>query len=143
MPSPKAASTDRVTRSPAAASAGARRPRPRRRIPSRAWRFRSADEARAAVREHVEHGVDWIKLFPTAAYSFDPTGKPQYVLTYPKPVLEAAIEEAHRLGRKTGCHVLGGEGEHNAILSGCDTIEHAFGLTQEEADMMVAKGLAY
>ena len=26
---------------------------------------RSADEARAAVREHVERGVDWIKLFPS------------------------------------------------------------------------------
>jgi imidazolonepropionase-like amidohydrolase len=103
----------------------------------------NADEARAAVREHVERGVDWIKLFPTGAYSFDPSGKPQYVLTYPKPVLEALIDEAHRLGHKTGCHVYGGEGEHNAILAGCDTIEHAFGLTQEEADMMVAKGLAY
>ena len=36
-----------------------------------------------------------------------------------------------------------GEGEHNAVLTGCDTIEHAFALTQEEADMMVKKGLAY
>ncbi len=104
---------------------------------------RSADEARAAVREHHDHGVDWIKLFPTGAYSFAADGTPQYVLTYPKPVLEAAIDEAHRLGHKTGCHVYGGEGEHNAILAGCDTIEHAFGLSQEEADMMVAKGLAY
>src|SRR5882757_6985301 len=33
---------------------------------------RSADEARAAVREQVEHGVDLIKLYPTGAYSFNP-----------------------------------------------------------------------
>jgi imidazolonepropionase-like amidohydrolase len=104
---------------------------------------RSVEDARAAVREHVEHGVDWIKLFPTGAYSFSPTGVPQYVLTYPKPVLEALINEAHRLGHKTGCHVYGGEGEMNAILAGCDTIEHAFGLDQAQADMMVAKGLSY
>jgi imidazolonepropionase-like amidohydrolase len=104
---------------------------------------RSVEEARAAVREHVEHGVDWIKLFPTGAYSFSPTGEPQYVLTYPMPVLQALTDEAHLLGHKVGCHVYGGEGEHNAIIAGCDTIEHAFGLDQAEADMMVAKGLAY
>ncbi len=104
---------------------------------------RSVDEARAAVREHVEHGVDWIKLFPGGAYSFAPNGEPQYVTTYPLPVLQALIDEAHRLGRKTGCHVFGGEGLKNAIVAGCDTVEHAYGLVQEQADTMVAKGLFY
>ena len=59
------------------------------------------------------------------------------------PVLQALIDETHRLGKKTACHVYGGEGERNAILAGCDTIEHAFGLDQEQANMMVAKGLYY
>ena len=65
------------------------------------------------------------------------------MLTYPMPVLQALIDETHRLGHKAGCHVYGGEGQKNAILAGCDTIEHAFGLDQEQADMIVAKGLAY
>ena len=104
---------------------------------------RSVDEAKAAVREHIEHGADWIKLFPTGAYSFSPNGEAQYVLTYPMPVLQALIDETHRLGHKVGCHVYGGEGQKNAIIAGCDTIEHAFGLDQEQADMMIAKGLAY
>src|SRR5437867_8559012 len=51
--------------------------------------IRSAEEGRAAVREHVEHAVDWIKLYPTGGYSFSATGEPQYVLTYPLPVLQA------------------------------------------------------
>jgi imidazolonepropionase-like amidohydrolase len=106
-------------------------------------RVHSEDDARAAVREHVERGADWIKLFPGGAYSFTSAGEDKYVVTYPMPVLQALIDEAHRLGRKTACHVLGGEGEKNAILAGCDTIEHAFGLDREQADMMVAKGLAY
>jgi imidazolonepropionase-like amidohydrolase len=105
--------------------------------------IRSAEEGRAAVREHVEHGVDWIKLFPTGAYSFDAAGQAHYVLTYPMPVLQALIDETHRLGKKTACHVLGGEGQKNAIIAGCDTIEHAYGLDQEQANMMVAKGLFY
>jgi imidazolonepropionase-like amidohydrolase len=104
---------------------------------------RSVEEARAAVRDQVSHGADWIKLFPTGAYSFTPAGQAQYVLTYPMPVLQALIEETHRLGKKAACHVLGGEGQKNAILAGCDTIEHAFGLDQEQANMMVAKGLYY
>ena len=104
---------------------------------------RSADEARAAVREEVERGVDLIKLYPTGAYSFAANGEAQYVLTYPLPVLQALIDEAHRLGKKTGCHVYGGDGQKNAIIAGCDTIEHAFGLDQEQADMIVQKGLFY
>ena len=104
---------------------------------------RSVDEARAAVRDQIAHGADWIKLFPTGAYSFTPTGKAQYVLMYPMPVLQALIDETHRLGKKAACHVLGGEGQKNAIVAGCDTIEHAFDLDQEQAKMMVAKGLYY
>jgi imidazolonepropionase-like amidohydrolase len=104
---------------------------------------RSVEDARAAVRDHVEHGVDWIKLFPTGGYSFTPTGEARYVLTYPMPVLQALIDETHRLGKRAACHVLGGEGQKNAIVAGCDTIEHAYGLDQEQANIMVAKGLFY
>ncbi|MEO8465730.1 MAG: amidohydrolase family protein [Gammaproteobacteria bacterium] len=103
----------------------------------------SVEEARAAVRDHVEHGVDWIKLFPTGGYSFTATGEAQYEPRYPLPVLQALVDEAHRLGHKTACHVYGGEGQHNAIVAGCDTIEHAFGLTKEDAQLIVSKGLYY
>src|SRR6202023_3177725 len=57
--------------------------------------------------------------------------------------LQAAIDEAHRLGKKTGCPNYGGEGLRNAIVAGCDTIEHGFGLDQEEINMMAAKKLYY
>ena len=103
----------------------------------------NVEEARAAVRDQVEHGADWIKLFPTGAYSFEPSGKMDYVLMYPMPVLQALIDETHRLGKKAGCHVYGGEGERNAIIAGCDTIEHAFDLDPDQAKMMVSKGLYY
>jgi imidazolonepropionase-like amidohydrolase len=104
---------------------------------------RSVDEARAAVREQIGRGADWIKLFPAGNYSFSATGEPQYVVTYPLPVLQALIDETHRLGHKAGCHVYGGEGQKNAIIAGCDTIEHGFGLNQEQLEMMAAKKLYY
>ncbi len=104
---------------------------------------RNPDEARAAVREQIMRGADWIKLFPTGGYSFAPDGKAQFVLTYPMPVLQALIDETHRLGKKTACHVLGGEGKHNSIVAGCDSIEHAFDLDASEAEMIVSKKLFY
>lgn len=104
---------------------------------------RSVEEARAAVRDHVERGADWIKLYPSGGYSFTATGQDQYVVTYPLPVLEALVEETHRLGHKAACHALGGEGLKNSITAGCDTVEHAFGLTQEQASLMVQKGLSF
>jgi imidazolonepropionase-like amidohydrolase len=101
------------------------------------------DEARAAVRDQIGKGADWIKLYPAGAYSFTPTGAVNYVVTYPMPVLQALIDETHRLGKKTACHVFGGEGQQNAITAGCDTIEHGFGLTQDQLNTMAAKKLAY
>ena len=105
--------------------------------------IRSADEGRAAVREQVANGVDWIKLFPTGAYSFTPSGEAQYVLMYPLPVLQAIIDEAHRLNKKTACHAFGGDGLQFAITAGCDTIEHGYGLSQAQLNEMSKKGLYY
>jgi imidazolonepropionase-like amidohydrolase len=104
---------------------------------------RSAEEGRAAVREHVQKGVDHIKLYPGGAYSFGPNGEDQYVTTYPLPVLQAIIDEAHKNGKKTGCHVFGGEGLQNAITAHCDTIEHGYGLRQPQLDQMAASGIYY
>jgi imidazolonepropionase-like amidohydrolase len=104
---------------------------------------RSVDDARAAVQAQIKGGADWIKLFPSGAYSFTSSGEAQYVLTYPLPVLQALVDETHRLGHKAGCHVFGGEGLQNAITAGCDTIEHAYGLTPAQAKTMAQKGLYY
>jgi imidazolonepropionase-like amidohydrolase len=104
---------------------------------------RNVDDAKKAVQAQIKGGADWIKLYPAGGYSFTPTGEVKYVVTYPMPVLQALIDETHRLGHKTGCHVYGGEGLQNAITAGCDTIEHAFGLNQAQANTIVQKGLYY
>ena len=55
-----------ASRWPDAASPGVPKPADPAAPPTRSPSIviRSAEEARAAVREHVEHGVDWIKLYP-------------------------------------------------------------------------------
>ena len=43
--------------------------------PLTAQRVQSVEEATAAVREQVEHGVDWIKLYPGATGRFAPMAR--------------------------------------------------------------------
>jgi imidazolonepropionase-like amidohydrolase len=105
--------------------------------------IRTADEARAAVKEHADRGVDWIKLYPAGAYSFTPAGQDQYVVQYPLAILQVLVDESHRLGRKVSCHAFGGEGLQNAITAGCDTVEHGYALTQPQLDEMVRRKLAF
>jgi imidazolonepropionase-like amidohydrolase len=105
--------------------------------------IRSVEQARAAVREQIAHGADWIKLYTSGDYTFNIAGEPEYKATYPLPVLQALIDETHLLGKKAACHAMGGEGLQNAIVAGCDTIEHGLGLTQKQAETMVQKGLYY
>jgi imidazolonepropionase-like amidohydrolase len=105
----------------------------------------NVEEARAAVRLEVEHGVDHIKLYPVGNYRFTPTGEAQYQMTYPLEVMKALVDEAHKLGVYTGSHAYGGEGLQNAVTAAMtgDSIEHGFGLTQEMCKTMAAKGLYY
>ena len=105
--------------------------------------IRSLEDGRAAVRDAAAHNVDWIKLYPGGAYSFGPNGEDRYVTTYPLPVLQGLVEESHKLGKKVGCHVFGGDGLQYSITAGCDTIEHGYALTQAQLDEMVKKKLDF
>jgi imidazolonepropionase-like amidohydrolase len=105
----------------------------------------NVEEARAAVRFEVDHGVDHIKLFPAGGYKFSPAGELQVEETYPLEVMQALDDEAERLGVKTGSHAYGGPGLQNAITAGHpgDSIEHGQGLTQQMCNEMAQKGLFY
>ncbi len=62
---------------------------------------RSADDARAAVRDQIAHGADWIKLFPAGDYSFTPDRRvAEYEVTYPLPVLQALSTKRIALARR-------------------------------------------
>jgi imidazolonepropionase-like amidohydrolase len=105
----------------------------------------NVEEARAAVRFEVDHGVDHIKLFPAGGYKFSPTGELEVEETYPLEVMQALDDEAERLGVRTGSHAYGGAGLQNAITAGHagDSIEHGQGITQEMCNTMAQKGLFY
>jgi imidazolonepropionase-like amidohydrolase len=101
----------------------------------------SPSEARAAVRDQLAHGADWIKLY--AAYQFQITtdGKLVTPPTFTAEEVNAIVDEAHRRGHKVSCHAFGGEGLRNCVNAGVESIEHGVQLDDDVIKLMVAKGI--
>ena len=105
--------------------------------------YREADgpwEMRAAVREQLRRGADYIKFMATGARSV--------VLEDPEPAqmtleeMRAIVDEAHRMGVRVAAHAEGLAGTRLALEAGADTIEHGLALHREPAllDRMAAAG---
>jgi len=84
---------------------------------------------RTAVRQEVRAGADFIKL------ANDGQDCTQEEFT-------AAVDEAHRLGKKVAFHTSSPPSQRMAIDSGADTFEHGTP-TQEEIDLAVKKSIAW
>lgn len=95
-------------------------------------------ETRKAAREQLKAGADLIKIMATGGVmtSGVEPGSPQLSLEE----MKAAVEEAHKAGRKTASHAQGTQGIKNAILAGIDSIEHGIILDDEAIDMMIERG---
>jgi imidazolonepropionase-like amidohydrolase len=95
-------------------------------------------EARKGVRTMLRAGVDLIKLMATGGVytEGEEPGSPQLTIEE----MSAAVEEAHKAGRKVAAHAEGLQGILNAIDAGVDTIEHGNFLDEDAAQRMVAGG---
>ncbi|MDQ6699673.1 MAG: amidohydrolase family protein [Acidobacteriota bacterium] len=98
----------------------------------------TADEARAAVRFNIKYGADVIKTCATGGVLSlaDDVDTPQLT----QEELNALVEEAHALRRKTAAHAHGATGAKRAIRAGIDSIEHGSFLDDEALDLMRSKG---
>jgi imidazolonepropionase-like amidohydrolase len=90
------------------------------------------DAMRAAVREELAAGADFIKLLTSHR-----TDYPEFS----QAEINAGVEEAHRFGLKVAIHVANFVGVRMAALAGADTIEHASFVDEEAADLMAEKGI--
>jgi imidazolonepropionase-like amidohydrolase len=112
-------------------------------IPAVTANIEGNDEARAAVREQLHYGADWIKIFTTAGYTFTPAGEIWVDPTLTLGEIETIVDEAHRHHHPVACHAYGGEGLKNCIVAGVDSIEHGEGLDDSEITMMLQKGIYF
>jgi imidazolonepropionase-like amidohydrolase len=96
------------------------------------------DQFRDAVRFQVKYGADVIKVCATGGVLSlgDDVGAAQIT----QAEMDAIVDEAHRLGRKTAAHAHGAEGAKVAIRAGIDSIEHGSFLDDEAVRMMKERG---
>ena len=96
------------------------------------------EQARYAVRLDHKYGADMIKVCATGGVLSltDDVDTPQLT----QEELNAIVDEAHALRRKTAAHAHGAEGAKRAIRAGIDSIEHGTFLDDEALDMMKERG---
>ena len=97
--------------------------------------------AREAVREQIAHGADWIKLYAAYQFSFAKDGKMVIPETFTADEVAAIVDEAHKKGHKVSCHAFGGDGLHNCLNAGVESIEHGVQLEESDIKMMIDKGI--
>jgi imidazolonepropionase-like amidohydrolase len=100
-----------------------------------------AEAARLAVRYNIKYGADVIKTCATGGVLSltDDVDTPQLT----QAELDALVDEAHALRRKTAAHAHGATGAKRAIRAGIDSIEHGTFLDDEAMRMMKERGTYY
>jgi imidazolonepropionase-like amidohydrolase len=93
------------------------------------------DEIRAFVRKQKDAGADFVKIYASG-------GMRQTAQTLPQPVLEAACDEARKLGLRTLVHA-NYDAVKGAIAAGCTQVEHGLGATDADLHAMAEKGLYF
>jgi imidazolonepropionase-like amidohydrolase len=84
---------------------------------------------RHMVRRLVKDGVDFIKIMASGGGTLGTySSRPSYTVEE----LSAAVEEAHRLGRRVGIHCTCAEATRHAVAAGTDHIEHAMFVADEQ-----------
>jgi imidazolonepropionase-like amidohydrolase len=99
------------------------------------------EEARRAVRELIKMRADVVKLLVTGGVMTD--GSDVGVLQWAPDELQAAIAQAHQLGRRVAGHCHGAAGVKEAISAGLDTVEHGTLLDEEAIALMKQHGTYY
>lgn len=99
---------------------------------------RGADSAREAVRREVKYGADWIKIFVSGGVMSSHDDPRVQQLTDEE--LRAAVDEAHRYGKKVAVHAIGTAAIKSSVLAGVDSVEHAILIDDETIQMMKQRG---
>jgi len=96
------------------------------------------EQARYAVRLDHKYGADMIKVCASGGVlsPTDDVDTPQLT----QEELNAIVDEAHALRRKTAAHAHGAEAAKRAIRAGIDSIEHGSFLDDEALGMMKQRG---
>jgi imidazolonepropionase-like amidohydrolase len=96
-------------------------------------------EVLKAVREQVAAGVDVIKIYGSTGSDKDVSG----YQTFTSDEMKAAVEVAHKYGKRVAIHSYGPDGARDAVSAGTDSLEHAIDIPEDVLAEMVKRGTFY
>ncbi|MEC7564282.1 MAG: amidohydrolase family protein [Planctomycetota bacterium] len=96
------------------------------------------EDARAAVRQLVKDGVQWIKTYPTGDAAA-PDQNDHHTLCMSFEEMAAVVKTAHNHGVKVTGHCRATQGIKNALLAGFDSLEHASFMDRESMDLLLER----
>ena len=100
-----------------------------------------ADEARRAVRQQIEQGADWIKIYADRGYYKLADGSYRSLPNFTPEEINAIGNETLRSRKKLAAHAMTRDGIIAAINAGARTIEHGDGMDDECMKLMASKGV--
>ena len=95
----------------------------------------TTEEVRAFVRKQKESGADFLKIYASG-------GMRQTAQTIPQAALDAACDEARKIGLRSLVHA-NYQAVHGAIAAGCTQVEHGLGATDADLLAMAEKGIYF
>lgn len=101
------------------------------------------DAWRRGARVNLYNGTDNIKIVASrgfASLALRGAGPPTCAQATVEE-MRAAVEEAHKMGKKVMAHANGPQAVKNAVKAGVDTIVHGLHMDEEAAEMMVDAGV--
>src|SRR5260221_2631148 len=96
-------------------------------------------EVLKAVRQQIAAGADVIKMYASTGTDDDVTG----FQTYNYEEIKAAVDAAHKFGKKIAIHSYGPDGARDAVRAGTDSLEHATDMDDATIQEMAKRGTFY
>jgi imidazolonepropionase-like amidohydrolase len=110
-------------------------------MPKGVQEITGADEARKAVREQLEHGADWIKIYSDRGYIKQPDGNYRALSNFTSEEMNAIGNETIGSRKNFAAHAMTRDGIIAAVNAGAKSIEHGLGMDEESMQLMAAKGV--
>ncbi len=97
------------------------------------------DEARKVARMNLKMGADHIKII-SASGGVMSSGTEPGAAQFTLEEIKAAVDVAHKAGKRVMAHLHGTRAIKNALLAGVDSVEHGSLLDDEAIEMMLERG---
>jgi imidazolonepropionase-like amidohydrolase len=92
-----------------------------------------------AVKQQVDAGADYIKMYGSTGSGADVTGNE----TFTFDEMKAAVDAARQYGKRIAIHSYGPDGGRDAVRAGATTLEHAIDLDDATLADMAKRGTFY